>query len=179
MTTRATRWLLVVGLLLMAGTVAAQQMGAPMDPPMDRPMGRPMGVPMGPWWERPKMAEHLALTPEQRSKLEAVTLDQARTMVDLKGAVEKAEIELRAASDAEPFNAKRVRDAFGVLIQARTKLETQRFEMLLKTREVLTAEQWGKLREFARERRAERAEKGRGGPPDFEKPHRGPDGWDE
>lgn len=176
MNRRATRWLLVVGLLLIAGTVAAQQMGAPMDPPMDRPMGRPMGVPMGRWWERPKVAEHLALTPEQTKKLEAITLDQARTMVDFKSAVEKAEIDLRAASDAEPFNAKRVREAFGVLLQARTKLETQRFEMLLKTREVLTAEQWGKLRELARERRAE---KGKGGPPDFEKPHRGPDGWDE
>ena len=172
MNRRAMRWLLVVGLLLMAGTVAAQQMGAPMD----RSMGRPMGVPMGRWWERPRVAEQLALTPEQKSKLEAITLDQARTMVDLKSAVEKAEIDLRAASDAEPFAAKRVRDAFGVLLQARTKLESQRFEMLLKTREVLTAEQWGKLREFARERRTE---KGKGSPPDFEKPHRGPEGWDE
>jgi len=167
----------------MAGTLTAQQMGAPMEPPMARPMGRsmggPMGVPMGRWWERPKVAERLALTPEQTKKLEAITLDQARTMVDLKGVLEKAEIDLRAASDAEPFNAKRVRDAFGVVLQARTKLETQRFEMLLKTREVVTAEQWAKLRELARERRAERTEKGKGGPGDFEKPHRGPDSWDE
>ena len=180
MNRRATRWLLVVGLLLVAGTVAAQQMGAPMDPPMDRPMdrsmGRPMGVPMGRWWERPKVVEQLGLTAEQTKKLEAITLDQARTMVDFKSTVEKAEIDLRAASDAEPFNAKRVRDAFGVLLQARTKLETQRFEMLLKTREVLTAEQWGKLREFLRERRVER---GRGGPPEGEKPHGGPGGEDE
>jgi hypothetical protein len=56
-----------------------------------------------------------------------------------------------------------VRDAFGVLIQARTKLETQRFETLLQTREVLTADQWRKLRDVVRERRME---KGRGGPPE-------------
>ena len=190
MNPRVTRRFLVVGLLLMAGTVAAQPMGAPMDPPMERPMersmGRPMDVPMGRWWERPKVAEHLALTPEQTKKLEAITLDQARTMVDLKGAVEKAEIDLRAASDAEPFNAKRVRDAFGVLLQARTKLETQRFDMLLKTREVLTAEQWGKLRQFAHERRMERdvvrerrMEKDKPSPPGGEDPGRGPGGWDE
>ncbi len=186
MKTQATRWLLVVGLLLMAGTVAAQPMGAPMDPPMGHSMGGPMGVPMGRWWERPKAAEQLALTPEQTKKLEAITLDQARTMVDFKSALEKAEIDLRAASDAEPFNAKRVRDAFGVVLQARTKLETQRFEMLLKTREVLTAEQWGKLRQFAHERRMERdvvreqrMEKRKGGPPGGEDPGRAPGGWDE
>ena len=177
MNRRATRWLLVAGLLLMAGAVAAQPMGGPdgAETPW-APMGGPMGVPMGRWWERPKVVEQLGLTPEQTKKLEAITLDQARTMVDLKSAVEKAEIDLRAASDAEPFNAKRVRDAFGVVIQARTKLETQRFEILLKTREVLTAEQWGKLRDVVRERRME---KGKGGPPGGEDPGRGPGGWDE
>ena len=170
---RAARWLLVVGLFLVAGAAAAQPMGGAMGDP---PMGRPMGIPMGRWWERPKVVEQLNLTADQTQRLEAITLDQARTMVDLKGAVEKAEIELRAASDAEPFNARRVRDAFGVLIQARTKLETQRFEMLLKTREVLTADQWRTLRDLLRERRME---KGKGGPPAGENPGRGPGGWDE
>ena len=110
-------------LLLVAGAVAAQPMGGPMggermggDRMGGAHMGGPMGAPMGRWWERPKVVEQLGLTPEQTKKLEAITLDQARTMVDLKGAVEKAEIDLRAASDADPFNAKRVRDAFGVLI---------------------------------------------------------------
>jgi len=164
---RATRWFLGAGLLLAAGVVAAQPMGGPMG---GAPMGRGMGVPMGRWWERPKVVEQLGLTADQTQKLEA------RTMVDLKSTVEKAEIELRAASDAEPFNARRVRDAFGVLIQARTKLETQRFEILLKTREVLTADQWRNLRDLVRERRME---KGKGGPPGGEDPGRGPGGWDE
>ena len=170
---RATRWFLGAGLLLAAGVVVAQPMGGPMG---GAPVGRGMGVPMGRWWERPKVIEQLGLSADQTQKLETITLDQARTMVDLKSAVEKAEIELRAASDAEPFNAKRVREAFGVLIQTRTRLETQRFEILLKTREVLTADQWRNLRDLLRERRME---KGRGGPADFEKPHRGPGGWDE
>jgi Spy/CpxP family protein refolding chaperone len=196
MRAQATTWLLVVGLLLVVGTAAAQPVGTPPDPPMgaspDPPMGAPpdppmggpmgggmrgpMGVPMGRWWESPKVVEQLGLTPEQAQKLEAVTLDQARTMVDFKSAVEKAEIDLRAASDAEPFNTKRVRDAFGALLQARTKLETQRFEMLLKTREVLTADQWRKLRELAREKRLER---GKGGPHADEHHPGGPGGWDE
>ena len=179
---RATRWFFSGVLLLVAGAVAAQPTGGPMGGDrmggarMGSHMGGPMGAPMGRWWERPKVVEQLGLTPDQTQKLEAITLDRARTMVDLKGTVEKAEIDLRAASDAEPFNAKRVRDAFGVLIQARTKLETQRFETLLQTREVLTADQWRKLRDVVRERRME---KGRGGPPEGDDPGRGPGDWDD
>jgi Spy/CpxP family protein refolding chaperone len=173
---RATKWFAIVGFLLMAGAAAAQPMGAPMGHPMGEGMGGPMGVPMGRWWERPQVVEQLSLTPEQTQKLEAITLDQAPRMVDIKGAVEKAEINLRAASDATPFDAKRVRAAFDVFQQARAQLEAQRFELLLKTREVLSADQWRKLREVARERRMER---GRGGPPSGENPHGGPGGWDE
>lgn len=165
-------------LLLVAGAVAAQPMGGPMGRGYmgGEHMGGPMGAPMGRWWERPKVVEELGLTPEQTKKLEAITLAQAHTMVDLKSAVEKAQIDLRAASDADPFNAKHVRDAFEVLMQARTKLETQRLETLLQTREVLTAEQWRKLRDVVRERRME---KGRGGPPDGGDPGRDPGDGDE
>jgi Spy/CpxP family protein refolding chaperone len=121
---------------------------------------QPMGVPMGRWWERPKVAEQIGLTQEQTQKLEAVTLDEAKAMVDLKGAVQKAEIDLRAAADLEPFQPEKVRDAFRVVQQARTRLETQRFEMLLKVRGILSADQWHKLRELVRERGAMRGREG-------------------
>ncbi len=111
-----------------------------------------MGVPMGRWWERPKVAEQLGLTQEQKQKLEAITLDGARSMVDLKADVQKAEIDLRAASDLDPFQPDKVRDAFHVMQQARLKLESQRFEMLLKVRGVLTLQQWHQLRELIHER---------------------------
>jgi Spy/CpxP family protein refolding chaperone len=138
---------LSAGLLLAAGVVVAQ----PMDRTMGGGMGGPMGGPMGRWWDRPQVAEQLALTPDQKQKLETVTLNGARTMIDLKGAVEKAEIDLRAASDAEPFQPDKVREAFHVM---------QRFEMLLKVRSVLSAEQWQKLRTVVRERGAMRGRAG-------------------
>ena len=190
MKNRPTSLCLVVGLLVLAGAAAAQPMGDPVEPPMGDPMGQgmgapmgqgmgtPMGVPMGRWWaDWPKVAQQLGLSAEQTQKLEAITLTQATAMVDLKASVEKAEINLRAAADAQPFDAKRVRDAFGVMQQARTKLEAQRFEMLLKTREVLTADQWQKLRELSRERRMERMERGRGGPGAGGTQPRGPRAW--
>jgi len=144
------------GLLLAAGPALAQPAGM---------------MPMGRWWERPQVADQLALTPEQRQKIEAITLDGAHTMVDLKGAVQNAEIDLRAASDAEPFQPAKVREAFHVMQQARLKLDTERFEMLLKVRQVLSADQWQKLHELMRERGRARGRKegeGRG-------PRRGPE----
>ncbi len=117
---------------------------------------QPLGVPPGRWWERPKVAEAVALTPEQRQRLEAITLDHARVMIDLKATVEKAELEVRAAADREPFDAAKVRAAFGGLQQARQRLEAERFDMLLQCREVLSADQWAKLKELIREQRERR-----------------------
>ena len=133
-------WVVGVGLMLAAGSAAAQ----------------PFNVPPGRWWERPMVAAKLALSPDQVKQLDAATYAFALRMVDLKAAVEKDQIDLRALSEAEPFMPGKVRDAFAALQQARVKLESERFDMLLKVREVLNPEQWAKLQQLARERRAER-----------------------
>ena len=91
---------------------------------------QPLAVPPGAWWDRPKLAEVLGLTAEQKSSLEKVSLEHARGMVDLQGAVRKAELDLRAAAEATPFDATAVRAAFHTYQQARVKLDAERFELL-------------------------------------------------
>jgi Spy/CpxP family protein refolding chaperone len=130
---------ITVCLWLLAGTVWSQG----------------LGVPGGRWWERPRLAAALGLTDEQRSKLEVAATASARIMIDLKANVEKAELDLKAAADEQPLNAAKVRQAFAVLQQVRTRLDAERFEMLLKVREVLTVEQWRSLQELRRERQRE------------------------
>jgi Spy/CpxP family protein refolding chaperone len=115
-------------------------------------------IPPGKWWERPRVAEELALTAEQQEKLESMTVDQARSLVDLKAAVEKAEIDLRVAADGEPLNPEKIRAAFSALQQARMRMEAERFEMLIRVRQTLTTPQWMRLKELTREW-AERAGK--------------------
>ncbi len=139
MSGRATNLICVVVVLLAAGAAAAQ----------------PFAVPPGKWWERPAVAGQLGLAPEQVAKLSATTYAHLRSMVDLKAAVEKANLDLAAAAEAEPFDAAKVRTAFGAVQEARLKLESQRFEMLLKIRELLTPDQWRKLQAVVRERREE------------------------
>jgi len=146
-----TRWgLVAAGTLAIAGGALAQ----------------PLIVPPGRWWERPRIAGELGLGEEQRHNLDSVALAHAKTMVDLKAEVEKGELDLRVAADAEPFDAKRVRGAFTALQQRRVRLEKERFELLLKVREVLTTDQWKKLTRFVQERlRREDAEVGAPGNP--------------
>jgi len=138
----ASRWLIGSVLLLATGAASAQ----------------PFSVPVGKWWERPRIAARLGVTQDQVSKLNAATYPHAKAMVDLKASVDKATLDLQAASEAEPFEADRARIAFGALQQARQRLEAERFEMLLKVRAILTADQWGRLQELVRERRDEAAE---------------------
>ena len=112
---------------------------------------QPLTIPPGRWWERPRIAAELGLAAEQRATLDTLALAHAKTMVDLKGEVEKAELDLRMTSDTEPFDARGVREAFALLQQRRARLELERFELLLKVREVLTTEQWRKLTTIVRD----------------------------
>ncbi|MGD1147665.1 MAG: periplasmic heavy metal sensor [Thermoanaerobaculaceae bacterium] len=142
MSGRAAKWL-VGSVLVLAGGVASAQ---------------PFSVPVGKWWERPRIAARLGITSEQVSKLNAATYPHAKAMIDLKATVDKATLDVQAASETEPFEAERARVAFGVLQQARQRLEAERFEMLVKVRAILTPDQWGRLQELVRERREENAQ---------------------
>ena len=121
-------------------------------------------LPPGKWWERPRVAQELGLNAEQQQQLEAVSLESALVMIDLKAAVENAELDLRVAGDADTFDPQAARAAFAALQQARMRLESERFELLLKVRQVLTREQWVRLRgmtkEVLRERHQERRQEG-------------------
>lgn len=123
-----------------------------------------LDVPPGRWWDRQAVVRLIGLSAEQKRNIETITLTHARAMVDLKANVERAELDLRAAADAEPFGADRVREAFGALVRARTALEVERFEMILRIREVLSHEQWQRLRRMAEEARLRGPEEGERGP---------------
>ncbi len=121
-------------------------------------------VPPGRWWDRPAVVRLVGLSAEQQRAIETITVTHARAMVDLKANVEKAELDLRVAAEQEPFAAERVREAFAALVRARTALEGERFEMILRIREVLSREQWQRLRRLAEEARARGAVEGERGP---------------
>lgn len=145
MSRQTTAWMVAGALLLLAAGVRAEG----------------PGLPPGKWWERPKVAQELGLTAEQKEKLEAASLESARAMIDLKAALEKAELDLRVVGDADTLDPRAAREAFAVLQQARMRLESERFELLIKVRQLLTREQWVRLREMTKEVLRERLQERR------------------
>lgn len=148
-----------------AARLGAQGMGGP-----------PFDVPPGRWWDRPAVAEELGLSPEQKAKLEQVTADRVKAMIDARAAVQKAEVELRLLAEKDPLDVRKLREAFAALQQARQKLELERFEMLLSVRQTLSADQWNKLRTVVRQRLEERRERREGRRP-APGPRPGPQGF--
>ncbi|MGQ9496066.1 MAG: Spy/CpxP family protein refolding chaperone [Thermoanaerobaculaceae bacterium] len=109
-------------------------------------------VPQGRWWTRPAIAEELGLSPEQKAKLEQIVAERLKVITDAREAVKKAQAELRQVAQGEPLDVQKARQAFQAVQEARARLENERFELLLRQRQVLTAEQWKKAQEIVRER---------------------------
>jgi Spy/CpxP family protein refolding chaperone len=93
-------------------------------------------------------------------------------MIDLNADVKRSELELVNLVAEPGFEDAAARKAFAGLVAARTALETERFEMLLSVRGVLTPEQWAQIQEIRREVRrgrerpqGERPPRWREGPP--------------
>lgn len=105
------------------------------------------GLPGGKWWNRPEVVKKLALTKEQRSKLDNIFRASAPSLIDLKGEVEKRAIDLRAQLDQEELNRQAIQTAANRLNESRGKLFERELMMLVDMRGVLTAEQWSEFRD--------------------------------
>lgn len=113
-------------------------------------------LPMGKWWLMPRVATQLQISPEAAKKLDEAHLASRIRMVDLRGAMERGRIKLDAEMDREPFNDSAARAAFKELEAARSALQAERFDYLVKVRTVLGLENYQKLKTVFRDMRSER-----------------------
>lgn len=102
-------------------------------------------LPPGKWWENERIAARVGLGDEQQRAIGDLVYRHAHAMIDLNAALKKAELELAAEVDRDPFDADVVRTAFARFQTARRALEAERFEMLLAVRATLSTEQWREL----------------------------------
>ena len=135
----------VLVVLMAAGPVAANE--------FDLPPGR--------WWENQRLIEHIGLSDEQQAQIRDIVYEHARRMIDLKAAVEKAGLDLRASVDQEEFDPAPVRNAHARFQTARQRLESERFEMLLAVRQILTYEQWQQIEGLKQRMQQNRGDQGR------------------
>jgi Spy/CpxP family protein refolding chaperone len=102
---------------------------------------------MGSWWRNPRVAEEIGLSDQQKQQLEKISLDSRLKMIDLRADLEKQQVILGPMLESYHPDEAQVLEQVDKVSQARAALEKERVESMLTTRNVLTEEQWNKLKE--------------------------------
>jgi len=122
-------------------------------PPMERSLGA-QGE-HGHWWNNPQVAERLKLTDTQRKAMDDTLLQHRESLVDLRGSLEKSELELEPMMKEDQPNESQILAQIDKVAQARAELEKANARFLLAIRSKLTPEQWKQMQ-------ADRASRPRG-----------------
>lgn len=108
--------------------------------------GKENFLPRGKWWRLPQVADKLALTQKEKEKLDALSLEKRRTMIDLRSQVQKERLELEALMDSSNFDAAACMERFQKVLEAKRNLSTERFKFLVGIRELLGLERFQQLK---------------------------------
>jgi Spy/CpxP family protein refolding chaperone len=112
------------------------------------PMERAMRGEHGRWWNNPRIIEKLKLTDDQRKAMDQIFQEHREKLVDLRGNVEKAEIEMEPLVRADQPNEQAVLSQIDKVAQARAELEKANARFLFALRAKLTPEQWKQVQDF-------------------------------
>ncbi len=153
----------LVALLLGATLAVAQGPGGVgpgfnnRGPLMEQQFGRRV-VTAGRWWNNPHMIETLKLTDDQRKSMDGILFDHREKLIDLRAALEKAELEMQPLMSASQPDEKAMVTQIDKIVAARAALEKANAMFLLDIRMKLTPDQWKQLQAMRSAMRA------RGGP---------------
>ncbi|RRA47872.1 Spy/CpxP family protein refolding chaperone [Acidipila sp. EB88] len=153
-----TRGLLLC-VLLAGGTAALAQHDGPPDhggdpgagfghgpgPSEFHPHGMASILPPGRWWNDPRMIQDLALTADQRTKMDGILTTHRLELIDAVAATEKAEVLLDPLVASDKPDEPAILAQIGKVAEARANLEKAHARMLLALRAQLTHDQWAKL----------------------------------
>jgi Spy/CpxP family protein refolding chaperone len=106
--------------------------------------------PHGKWWDNPQVAEQLALSADQKKKMDDIFQQHRMKLIDLNATVQKAELTMEPLVAADQPDEAKIVAQIDKVAQARADLEKQNARMLLGIRGVLTPEQYQKLQAHAR-----------------------------
>jgi Spy/CpxP family protein refolding chaperone len=103
-------------------------------------------LPQGKWWRRPEIIQTLNLSEEQQEKLETIFRTASGDLIDLRGEVEKQNINLRGELDQQQLDRAAIRRDAQKLSDARGRLFERELTMLVDMRAVLNDAQWNRMR---------------------------------
>jgi Spy/CpxP family protein refolding chaperone len=102
---------------------------------------------MGSWWMNPEVAERIGLSEQQKQQLEKIALDGRLKMIDLRADLEKQQVMLTPMMKGYHPDEAQVLAQVEKVSMARAELEKARVQTMLACRNVLTEDQWNKLKE--------------------------------
>ena len=117
-----------------------------------------------PWWDSP-IVSGLDLSDAQRTQIRTVIQEYRGKMMEVRGAVQKAEGDLDAVFNEDTVDQHRGSEAIERLTKARADMTKSVSEMSLRMRAVLTAQQWQELQRRQREQASRIENAGRGSGP--------------
>ncbi len=102
--------------------------------------------PPGKWWNDADIVQRLGLTAEQQQKIESLFQQSRLKLIDLSAALEKQEAILDPLIEADHPDEPKILSQIDRVAQARAELEKANARFLLGIRNVLTPDQWHKLK---------------------------------
>jgi 5-bromo-4-chloroindolyl phosphate hydrolysis protein len=104
----------------------------------------------GKWWNNKAVANELELTDSERKRLDEKYTEGRRKMIGLKSEVEKERLELDIALDAQDADKEQISKHYDRLEKARAKMSKERFGLLMDVREIVGTERFQSLKEMHR-----------------------------
>ena len=134
--------------LVLEGRAMAQDW-RPGPPPMERAF---QGRMHGRWWNDPKIAQEVGLTADQQKKMDDIMQQHRLKLIDLNAALQKQEAVMHPLMEAEQPDEGKILAQIDAIAQARAELEKANARMLLGIRQVMTPDQWTKLKAMREDR---------------------------
>ena len=120
----------------------------------------------GKWWKRPRIAQELAITPEQDAELEKIFARSKPKLIDLRADLEKKQFDYEQSMQAESTDRKTVEAKIEAREESRARLQKELALMELDMKQVLKPDQRERLmrlKEEAKQRLQERRRRLRDG----------------
>jgi Spy/CpxP family protein refolding chaperone len=100
----------------------------------------------GKWWEIPRISEQLGLTREQTERINEIWTDHRKQLIDTRGEIEKAYLDLENLLGKTTVDTQQAYQLAERLGQLHAKQAEQRLKISIDTRQVLSVEQFEKLK---------------------------------
>jgi len=111
------------------------------------------------WWQNDDIITQLNLTADEIKELDGAYVASRQRMIEYKGRVDAERFKLEEMLSRPDFDEAAVREQNRKMESARSDLAEERFDFLLKSREILGYERFQKLIEIQRKWREERRQK--------------------